>query len=148
MFTGILLTNTLPVLFKSLPWPAGSTALGLISELTLGVYLAMSLMGMQLWTLADLAGPVFFIFCGQLILSLLFTYFVVFPLMGKNYEAAVICSGFSGVTLGATPTAIANMTTVTQRFGAAHKAFLVVPLVSAFFVDIANAFIIQLFLPN
>ncbi len=148
MFTGILLTNIVPVLFKDLPWPAGSTALGLISDLTLGVYLAMSLMGMQLWTLADVAGPVFFIFCGQLVLSLLFTYFVIFPLMGRDYEAAVICSGFSGVTLGATPTAIANMTAVTQRFGAAHKAFLVVPLVSAFFVDIANAFIIKLFLPG
>ena len=66
--------------------------------------------------------------------------------MGRDYEAAVVCSGFGGISLGATPTAIANMNAVTKRFGAAHRAFIIVPLVGAFFIDIANAFLINQFL--
>ena len=68
---------------------------------------------------------------------------LVFRLLGRNYDAAVMASGYAGLALGATPTAIANMTAVTQRFGAAPKAFIVVPLVGAFFIDISNALIIQ-----
>jgi ESS family glutamate:Na+ symporter len=66
--------------------------------------------------------------------------------MGRAYNAAVVSAGYSGVTLGATPTAIANMTAVTERFGAAPQAFIIIPLVGAFFLDLANAFIIQQFL--
>jgi ESS family glutamate:Na+ symporter len=66
--------------------------------------------------------------------------------MGSNYFAAVLSAGFAGFTLGATPTAIANMSAVTKHFGPSPLAFIVLPLVSAFFVDLANAFIIQLFL--
>jgi ESS family glutamate:Na+ symporter len=71
--------------------------------------------------------------------------FVVFPAMGRNYLAAVIAAGFSGISLGATPTAIANMTAVTKAHGAAPTAFIILPLVSAFFIDIANALTIGLF---
>jgi ESS family glutamate:Na+ symporter len=66
--------------------------------------------------------------------------------MGRDYEAAVICSGFGGISLGSTPTAMANMTAVAKKYGAAHKAFIIVPLVCGFFVDIANAIIIKAFL--
>jgi ESS family glutamate:Na+ symporter len=66
--------------------------------------------------------------------------------MGRDYDAAVISSGFVGIGLGATPTAMANMTAVTQKYGNAHKAFIIVPLVSGFFVDIANAIIIRQYL--
>jgi ESS family glutamate:Na+ symporter len=66
--------------------------------------------------------------------------------MGRHYDAAVVCAGFGGVTLGSTPTAMANMAAVTQRFGASHRAFIVVPLVSAFFIDLVNALVIPFFL--
>jgi ESS family glutamate:Na+ symporter len=71
---------------------------------------------------------------------------IVFRALGSNYFAAVISAGFTGVTLGATPTAIANMTSVTQRYGPSPVAFIVLPLISAFFVDIANAVLIKWFL--
>jgi len=76
----------------------------------------------------------------------IFVVFVVFRLMGKDYDAAVMSAGYAGLALGATPTAIANMTAVTEKFGASAKAFVVVPLVGAFFIDISNAVIIQTFL--
>jgi ESS family glutamate:Na+ symporter len=66
--------------------------------------------------------------------------------MGSNYFAAVLSAGFAGFTLGATPTAIANMSAVTKHYGPSPLAFIVLPLVSAFFVDLANAFVIQFFL--
>ena len=66
--------------------------------------------------------------------------------MGRNYDAAVVCSGFGGISLGSTPTAMANMAAVTQRYGASHLAFIIVPLVCAFFIDLANAMLIPLFL--
>jgi ESS family glutamate:Na+ symporter len=72
--------------------------------------------------------------------------FVVFRLMGRDYDAAVMSAGYAGLALGATPTAIANMTAVTEKFGASPKAFIIVPLVGAFFIDIANAFVIQFLL--
>ena len=72
--------------------------------------------------------------------------FVIFKIMEKDYETAMICSEFGGISLGSTPTAMANMTTVAKRYGAAHKAFIIVPLVCGFFVEIANSLIIKAFL--
>ncbi|CAA6692968.1 MULTISPECIES: sodium/glutamate symporter [unclassified Lentimonas] len=146
LFGGIILTNTVPRLFPKLKWPSGTPALALMSDVALGMFLAMSLMSLQLWTLTDLAGPIVAILGVQFILAFCFALFVVFRLMGRDYEAAVICSGFGGISLGSTPTAMANMTAVSKRYGAAHKAFIIVPLVCGFFVDIANALIIQVFL--
>lgn len=146
LFGGIILTNTIPRLLPKLKWPTGTPALALMSDVSLGMFLAMSLMSLQLWTLADLAGPIIAILGVQFILAFCFALFVVFRIMGRDYEAAVICSGFGGISLGSTPTAMANMTAVSKRYGAAHKAFIIVPLVCGFFVDIANALIIQAFL--
>lgn len=146
LLAGIILTNTMPYVFKRLPWPAGTSSLALIADISLGLFLAMSLMSLQLWTLAGVAGPVTILLLVQFILSTIYTIFVVFPVMGKNYNAAVIAAGYSGLTLGATPTAIANMTAVTERFGASPQAFIILPLVGAFFIDIVNAFAIQRFL--
>ena len=117
-----------------------------MSDVALGMFLAMSLMSLQLWTLSDLAGPIVAILGVQFILAFCFALFVVFRLMGRDYEAAMICSGFGGISLGSTPTAMANMTAVSKRYGVAQKAFIIVPLVCGFFVDIANALIIQAFL--
>ena len=146
LLAGIVLTNLLPRVAPRVAWPSRGPALALIAEVSLGVFLAMSLMSMQLWALADLAGPLFAVLSLQLVLALLFALLVVFRLLGRNYDAAVISAGFIGFGLGATPTAMANMTAVTQRHGASHVAFLVVPLVGAFFIDLLNTVVIRLFL--
>ena len=146
LFGAILLTNAVPRLFRKAPWPAGSRSLALISEVSLGAFLAMSLMSLQLWTIASLAGPILALLAAQFLLATVVALFVVFPCMGRDYEAAVICAGFGGITLGATPTALANMTAVAQKYGQAHEAFIIVPLVSGFFVSISNALVIRRFL--
>lgn len=146
LFAGIFLTNTTPYIFKKIPWPTGTPTLSLVSDLSLGLFLAMSLMSLQLWALTELALPLVLVLLLQVLFTTLFSIFVVFRLLGKTYEAAVMASGYAGLTLGATPTAIANMTAVTKKFGVSHKAFIVVPLVGAFFIDIANAIVINTFL--
>lgn len=146
LFAGIILTNTIPYIFKNIRWPTNTPSLALISDLSLGLFLAMSLMSLQLWTLAGLGGPILIILGFQVLGIVLFVIFIVFRVMGKDYDAAVMSAGYAGLGLGATPTAIANMTAVTKKFGASPKAFLVVPLIGAFFVDISNAFIIKFLL--
>jgi ESS family glutamate:Na+ symporter len=121
-------------------------SIALISDVSLGLFLAMSLMSLQLWTIVDLALPILGLLLAQLIVMSLFVIFVIFRIMGRDYDAAVIAGGYIGLGLGATPTAIANMTAITKRFGGSHKAFLVVPLVGAFFIDITNVIIIRFFL--
>lgn len=151
LFAGILLTNLVPArLYRALGinWPTRTPAVALIADIALGTFLAMSLMSMQLWTLIDLAAPIFTILAAQFALAVVVTIFVLYPLLGRNYDAAVVAAGFGGVTLGSTPTAMANMAAVTQRYGPSHRAFIIVPLVSAFFIDIANALIIPFFLHN
>ena len=119
--------------------------LSLIQDICLGMFLTMALMSLKIWELEGSLLYISVIMLVQVTLSVLFTIFVVFRMMGKDYEAAVICSGFGGVTLGSTATAIVNMTAVTQQYGAAHRAFIIVPLVCGFFIDIINAMIINLF---
>lgn len=146
LFAGIVVTNIGPLIFRKVYWPARSRSLALISDLSLGLFLAMSLMSLQLWTLAGMGGPIFAMLIAQVLVVCLFVIFVVYRLMGADYDAAVMSAGYAGLALGATPTAIANMTAVTEKFGASPKAFLVVPLVGAFFIDISNALIIQFLL--
>jgi ESS family glutamate:Na+ symporter len=151
LFAGILVTNLIPKNFPRLTgteWPSRKPAVSLIADISLGTFLAMSLMSMQLWTLVDLAGPIFTILGVQFFVALLVTLFVVFPAMGKTYDAAVVCAGFGGISLGSTPTAMANMSAVSQRYGASHMAFIIVPLVCAFFIDLVNALLIPFFLAN
>ena len=146
LLAGILLSNTVPRVLPRIIWPANTPSMAVIAEFSLSVFLAMSLMSMELWTLAASAGVLVTTMVLQAIVATAFIIFVVFPATGRNYFSAVIASGFAGFTLGATPTAIANMNAVTQRYGPSPLAFIVLPLISAFFVDIANAFIIQFFL--
>jgi len=143
LFAGILMTNIVPLVWPRIRWPTGTPTLALFSDLSLGLFLAMSLMGLQLWTLLGLGGPLLLLLVAQVIVVVVFVVFVVFNAMGRTYDAAVISAGYVGLALGATPTAIANMTAVTKTFGASARAFIVVPLVGAFFIDIANALIIQ-----
>ena len=146
LFAGIILTNTVPRLLPKYQWPTGSRSLALVSDLSLGLFLSMSLMSLQLWMLAELAGPMLILLLVQVIMIAAYSIFVVFRVLGANYEAAVMCAGYSGLALGATPTAIANMTAVTKSMGPAPRAFVVVPLVGAFFIDLANALVINLLL--
>lgn len=149
LFAGILVTNLIPKSFPRISgtkWPSRSKAVDLIADISLGTFLAMSLMSMQLWTLIDLAGPMFTILAAQFIVAVLVNIFIVFPAMGKNYDAAVICSGFGGISLGSTPTAMANMSAVSAKYGYSKLAFIVVPLVCAFFIDLVNAVMIPMFL--
>lgn len=143
LLVAIVMTNTIPLLSKQIVWPTHSRALSLISDLTLNIFLAMSLMSMQLWTLGGLGIALVAVLALQTIATVIYILFIVFPLMGRNYDAAVISAGFGGIALGATPTAIANMTAVTKVYGAAPIAFIILPLVSAFFIDIANAAVIS-----
>ena len=139
LLVGIVATNTVPRMFPAMRWPTRTRGLALISDLALNVFLAMSLMSMQLWTLGGLGLALVIVLAAQTIAAVAYIVFAVFPAMGRNYEAAVIAAGFAGVSLGATPTAIANMTAVTKLHGACARAFIILPLVSAFFIDIANA---------
>ena len=146
LFAGILLSSVVPKAAPRLAWPSGTPSLALIAEISLAVFLGMSLMSMQLWALSSIAGPLLLLLAVQLTLAVSLAIFVVFPALGRSYDAAVVCAGFIGFGLGATPTAMANMTAVTQRHGASHVAFLVVPLVGAFFLDVLNAVAIRIFL--
>lgn len=147
LFAGIITSSLInPKMEKKfvwLDWHARGVALALIADISLGIFLSMSLMSMQLWVIVDLAGPIITIIASQFFVATFITLFLVFKLMGKNYDAAVIASGFGGISLGSTATAMANMTAVTQRYGASKLAFVIVPLVCAFFIDIVNVVMIQ-----
>ena len=109
------------------------------------MFLTMALMGLELWELQGLVLFISVVMVFQILLSILFTLFIVFRLMGNDYEASVISAGFGGISLGSTATAIVNMTAVAKQYGAAHRAFIIVPLVCGFFIDLVNAFIINFF---
>ena len=115
-------------------------------EVALNIFLAMSLMSMSLWSLAGAAVPILVALMVQMLVITLFVVFVVFRLMGRDYDAGVVSAGFVGLGLGATPVAIANMDAVTRQFGPSAKALLIVPLVGAFFIDLLNAATIKLFI--
>ncbi|MCE2573457.1 sodium/glutamate symporter [Motilimonas eburnea] len=152
LIAGIIIGNLGRALLNKLNNPTlrgyaddAEKGLSLIQDICLGMFLTMALMGLQIW---ELEGSFFYIMVIiglQVLMSVLYTVFVVFRAMGKDYEAAVICSGFGGVTLGSTATAIVNMTAVTQQHGAAHRAFIILPLVCGFFIDIVNALWINFF---
>ena len=148
LFAGILVTNLLPVLLPRLkvPKPEQSRPLALISDLSLGLFLAISLMSLQLWTLADLGFAILLMLVAQVVVVMLWSGIIVFRAMGSTYDAAVMSSGYIGLALGATPTAIANMTAVTKLYGPSPRAFIIVPLIGAFFIDLANSVVIQLYI--
>lgn len=146
LMVAIVMSNTVPYVLPRVVWPARTKAMALVSDLSLGLFIAMSLMGMQLWAVADLAGPLLILLAAQVVAVVAFILLVLFPLMGRDYLAVVLSAGFAGFALGATPTAVANMTAVTKTHGPAPTAFIILPLVGAFFVDLTNAFVIQFFL--
>jgi glutamate:Na+ symporter, ESS family len=115
----------------------------MLGSISLSIFLAMALMSLRLWELLSLAGPLLVMMLIQTAGMALFASFVTFRFMGANYDSAIIAGGHCGFGLGATPTAVANMEALTRRFGPSPQAFLVVPLMGAFFIDILNALVIQ-----
>jgi ESS family glutamate:Na+ symporter len=144
---GILIGNVRNlILKKDEAYPGAKLGIALISDISLGMFLTMALMGLELWELQGLVLFITVVMVFQILLSILFTLFIVFRLMGRDYEASVISAGFGGITLGSTATAIVNMTAVAKQHGAAHRAFIIVPLVCGFFIDLVNALVINFFL--
>lgn len=117
-----------------------------LGGICLNVFLSCALMSLKLWQLADLAIPLIVTLAVQVSFLGLFAYFVIFRVMGKNYEAAVMAAGSCGFGLGATPNAIANMNAICERFGPAHTAYFVIPLIGAFVVDFLNASVLMVFM--
>lgn len=143
LFAGVIIRNLCEVTgiyHVQLP------TLDLLSKLTLSLALAMAFMSLQLWQLLDLAGPLLLILAAQTIAMVLYAVYVTYPVMGRNYDAAVMAGGHCGFGMGATPTAVANIEAVTLRYGPSPQAFLVIPIVGAFFIDLTNALVIQGFL--
>ena len=137
---GVVLRNVLESIFKVNIF---DRAIDVFGNASLSLYLAMALLSLKLWQLADLAGPLMVILGAQALTMALYAAFVTFRLMGKNYDAAVLAAGHCGFGMGATPTAVANMQAITNMYGPSYKAFLIVPLCGAFFVDLINVAVIQ-----
>ena len=118
-------------------------ALDLLGGLSLSLFLAMIIMTLKLWELIDLAGPILAILLVQTVAMLCYVVFITFRMMGRNYDAALLATGHMGFALGSTATAMVNVQAVAARFGDSQLAFLVIPVMGAFLIDIANALIIQ-----
>ncbi|WP_432665410.1 sodium/glutamate symporter [Wukongibacter baidiensis] len=118
----------------------------IIGNTSLSIFLAMALMGLKLWQLADLAGPLVVMLVAQALLMGLFAYFITFNVMGRDYEAAVMSCGHCGFGMGATPNAMANMNALSGKFGPAPRAFFILPLIGSLFIDFFNAGIITFFM--
>ena len=123
-----------------------SKALDLWGNVSLSIFLAIALMSVSLWQLAEVAGPMIVMLVAQTVMMFVFARFVVFNIMGRDYEAAVMTAAFCGFGMGATPNAMANMQAVTKRYGPAPQAFFIVPLIGSLFIDFFNGLIITGFI--
>ena len=139
---GVILRNVLTNIFR---FNMFDRAIDVFGNASLSLFLAMALLDLKLWQLTALALPVTIILLVQVVVMALYATFITYTLMGRDYDAAVLAAGHCGFGLGATPTAVANMQSVTERFGPSHKAFLIVPMVGAFLVDLINAGLLQTF---
>jgi ESS family glutamate:Na+ symporter len=106
----------------------------------------MAMITLKLWQLAELALPLIILLSAQLILMMLFTYFVVFNVMGRDYDAAVLSAGTCGFGMGATPNAMANMQAICDRYVPSVKAYLIIPLIGSLFADFLNSLVITFFI--
>lgn len=118
-----------------------------IGSVSLCAFLTMAMMSLRIWELADLAGPMVAALAAQMVLLLVFSWWIVFPRLGGSYEAAVMTAGFIGFSMGATSNAMANMQAVTRRHGPSPTAFFVIPTVGGMFIDFINVFVISAMIP-
>lgn len=140
MVVAVLIRNGLSLT----PWRDAieDRTVGFLSEVSLALFITMAINGMKLWELVNLALPLLVILAGQVVLIVLFSWLFVFLIVGRDYEAMMLSVGMIGFGMGAMPNALINMNTLSRKYGPAPKAFLIVPLVGAFLIDIANALII------
>ena len=133
MFTAVVVRN---IIDRLRPAWVNMHEINLIGDVSLAIFLSMALMSIKLWEIADLALPLLLIVFVQVVFIVALAIFVLFRVLGKNFDAAVMVSGFLGHGLGATPNAMANMGAITEKFGPSRKAFLIVPIAGAFLIDV------------
>ena len=143
LFIGVFITNIFEITKVR---KIDTETVDILGTVSLSLFLAMALMSLKLWNIFDLAIPFLVILTIQTIVLALFSYFITFRIMGSNYDAAVMVGGHCGFGLGATPTAVMNMGSLVSRFGPSPQAFMVVPIVGAFFIDITNLIILQAYI--
>ena len=143
LMIGLVLRNVLDLFGKR--WIDTHTV-DLIGGAFLAIFLSMSMMSLNLLEIKGDALPMFAILAGQVVLIYLFTTYVTFPCMGRDYESAVMVTGQIGFAHGATANAVANMESITRKMGPAPRAFIIIPIVGGMFIDITNAFIITWFI--
>jgi len=140
LFIGVVITN---ITASAKIYKINADTLDILGTVSLSLFLSMALMSLRLWEIFELAGPLLIILLCQTAVLGAFVYFVTFRAMGKNYDSAVISAGHAGFGMGATPTAVMNMGSLVSANGPSPKAFMVVPIVGAFFIDITNLIILQ-----
>lgn len=143
MLTGAIIRN---ISDFSKIYDVPMTEIDILGGVCLSLFLSMALMTLKLWELAELAIPMIVMLTTQVILMYFYANFITFKVMGANYDAAVLAAGHCGFGLGATPNAIANMTSVAERFGPSPEAFFILPLVGSLFIDFFNSAIITIFM--
>lgn len=142
MLVGAVIRNVMDAMQKEIPMEE----IGTLGGSCLSIFLGLAMIDMKLWQLAELALPLVVMLAAQTILMFVYAYFVVFNVLGRTYDAAVMTTGFCGFGMGATPNAMANMQAVTGQYGPAPTAFMVVPLVGSLFIDFCNASILTAFI--
>ena len=142
MIIAVIVRNVADMMNIELP----SDAIDASATVCLSIFLSLALMTLKLWQLIDLALPMICILALETVVMFILARFVVFKVMGSDYDAAVLVAGFCGFGMGATPNAMANMQVITEKFGPSPKAYLVVPIVGGMFVDFTNTFILTMFL--
>ncbi|WP_368377641.1 sodium/glutamate symporter [[Clostridium] symbiosum] len=142
MLVGAVIRNVMDAMQKEIPMEE----IGTLGGSCLSIFLGLAMIDMKLWQLAELALPLVVMLAAQTILMFVYAYFVVFNVLGRTYDAAVMTTGFCGFGMGATPNAMANMQAVTGQYGPDPTAFMVVPLVGSLFIDFCNASILTAFI--
>lgn len=142
LFIGVIIRNFITHAAKK---SVDNESVDIVGNIGLSLFLAMALMSLKLWMIVDLALPILVILVVQVIFMLLYAGYITYRVMGKDYDAIVLSAGHCGFGLGATATAMANIQAVTNRFGYSFKSFLIIPIVGAFFIDIINALILNVF---
>jgi ESS family glutamate:Na+ symporter len=143
MFIAAVLRNTTELPDEEFPDDEADK----IGNVCLCGFLSMAMMSLKIWDLAELAGPLVVALALQTILLMVFSLFVVFPRLGRDYDAAVMTAGFIGFSMGATSNAMANMQAVSKKYGPSPTAFLVIPLVGGMAIDFVNIFVVSALIP-
>jgi ESS family glutamate:Na+ symporter len=146
MLGGLIIANIVPLIFTKHDYSQKSPTLAIVSDLSLGLFLAMAMMSLKFWEIGEESLFIIVSIVVQTIVLLLFSVVVVFRILGKSYTSAVILAGYIGSSLGATPTAMANMAAVTKEHGPSAIAFAVIPIFGAFIIQVSNAFVINIIL--